>query len=295
MPKRRRARVKVSGTPTRQQAVAEFGRKKAKLRIKRIRQRVMAAAAIAIAGYGVIGGWWLQHTGRIERTTEVSRGIFWNMTADLGFRLNQVYLVGRNHADLNVVKAALNVESGAPILSLPLAQMKARLEAIPEIKSAIIERELPGTLKIALTERKPAALWQHEGNYLLVDADSMILSREKYPQIGRLPLMVGEDAPRHIKELMEVLDGAPMLRSQVMAAVRVGARRWNLQLERDITVMLPEDTPKEAWLKFAHLVEREGLLTRAIRTVDMRLEDRVFITPLEQQAPPVLLTNARET
>ena len=295
MPKRRRAKVTISGTPTRREAAAAFDRKKAKLRFKRLKRRIVGAAMVVIAVYAIAGSWWMHHTGRIERASASAHQAFWNMTASLGFKLNQVYLVGRDHADITVVKAALAVKPGDPILSLPLAEMKTRLEAIPEVKSAIIERELPGTLKIALRERQPAALWQHEGNYLLVDADSMILSREKYPKVGRLPLIVGEDAPRHVQQLMSVLDSAPMLRAQVLAAVRVGARRWNLELERNVTVMLPEDTPKDAWLKFAELVEREGLLTRAVRTVDMRLEDRVFITPLEQQAPPVILTNARET
>lgn len=295
MPKRRSRAKVVSRTVTRKQAAAEFNRKKAKLRLKKLKRRGLAVAGIAVAAYVGIGGWWLHHTGSINKATEVSQGAFWQMTADLGFRVNQIYLTGRHHADKNVVKAALGIKPGTPILSLSLTELKQRLEAIPEVKNATIERALPGTLKIALTERKPAALWQRDGNYLLVDADSMVLSREKYPRTGSLPLIVGDDAPRHMQELLGVLDSAPMLRSQVVAAVRVGERRWNLQLDRNITVLLPEREPKQAWLRFAGLVERDGLLTRAIRSVDMRLEDRVFIMPLEQEAPPVLLTNARET
>ncbi len=295
-PKRRsRAKVTIGGTPTRKQAAAEFSRKKARLRMKHLKRRGLMVVGIAIVAYVGIGGWWLHHNGRIQKSSEMAATSFWEMTASAGFRLKQVYLVGRHHADVKVVRAALDVKPGAPILALSLDAMKKRLEAIPEVKTAVIERELPGTLKVALVERKPAVIWQHDGKYLLVDADSMILSREKYPDVGKLPLMVGDDAPQHVQELLGVLDSAPMLRAQVVAAIRVGDRRWNLELARDITVMLPEDTAKEAWLRFAGLVEREGLLTRAIRSVDMRLEDRVFIMPLEQQAPPIILTNARET
>jgi cell division protein FtsQ len=295
MPKRRSRAKVISGTPTRKQAVAEFGRKKARLRMRHLKRRGLMVAGIAVVAYMAIGGWWLHHNGRIEKAVEVTQTAFWQMTADMGFRLNQVYLTGRDHADMNVVKAALGVKSGAPILALPLAEMKKRLETIPEVKTVVIERELPGTLKIALIERQPAALWQRDGSYLLVDTDSVVLSREKYPSVGKLPLMVGDDAPRHVQELLGMLDSAPMLRAQVIAAIRVGERRWNVQLDRNITVLLPESAPKQAWLRFASMVERDGLLTRAIRSVDMRLEDRVFIMPLEQQTPPVLLTNARET
>lgn len=293
---RRRARVKItSGTPTRTQAAAEFSRKKARQRRLHARKRVVTMAATAFAIYLIIGGWWLHHTGRIVHAVEVSSNAFWQMTADGGFRLSQVYLTGRDHADADMVKAALGVKAGVPILALSLPEMKKRLEQIPEVKTATIERELPGTLKVALTERTPAALWQHDGKYLLVDDSSVVLSPSKYPHTGTLPLVVGDDAPQHVGEMLSLLDAAPTLRGQVVAAVRVGDRRWNMQMPRGIVVMLPEDNPQAAWLRFAGLVDREGLLTRAIRSVDMRIEDRVFIMPLEQRAPPITLTSARET
>ncbi len=295
MPQRKRRAKVTSGAPTRKQAQVEFARKKAQLRRKRLKRRVAMVAAAAVAAYVGIGGWWLNHTGKIDAALHDSNRGFWQLTADMGFAVTQIYLTGREHADAPIIKAALNVKLGDPILALSLPDIQSKLEAIPEIKSATLVRKLPGELHIALTERQPAALWQREGNYLLVDADGVVLSREKYPNAGALPVMVGEDAPRYVGELLALLDSAPTLRSQVQAAVRVGDRRWNLQLTRDITVMLPEDDPAAAWLKFAGLVEREGLLTRAVRSVDMRLSDRVFVMPDPAQQAPLILTNAKDT
>jgi len=59
--------------------------------------------------------------------------------------------------------------------------------------------------------------------------------------------------------------------------------------------MLPEENAQAAWTRFSRLVDREGLLTKAIRSVDMRMEDRVFIMPSEQQQNPITLTTARDT
>lgn len=289
---KRRARVK---TPTRVQASAEFSRKKAKLRAKQWKRRGLMAAAIAFVSYVGIGGWWLHHTGKIDKAQEVASSSFWETTADVGFALKQVYLEGREHADANVVKAAIAVKSGMPILSLSLEEMKTKLEQIPEVKTASVTRHLPDQIKISLTERQPAALWQHEGIHRLVDTDGVVLSREKYPNVGTLPVIVGEDAPKHVTGLIALLDAAPALKSQVVAAMRVGSRRWNVRLQRDITVMLPESKPEEAWKRFATLTEREGLLNKAIRSVDMRMEDRVFILPLEQQQNPITLTTATDT
>ena len=59
--------------------------------------------------------------------------------------------------------------------------------------------------------------------------------------------------------------------------------------------MLPEENPAAAWKRFAILAEKDALLSKAIRSVDMRVEDRVFIMPVEEQKNPVTLTTARDT
>jgi cell division protein FtsQ len=129
---------------------------------------------------------------------------------------------------------------------------------------------------------------------VLIDEDGMVLSRQRYPNVGILPVIVGQDAPKHVKEFAAVLARVPSLRQEVVAAVRVGERRWNIQLKRDIVVMLPEREPEAAWQRFAGLVQTEALLTKAIRSVDMRMEDRVFIMPSEQQQNPITLTTAKD-
>ncbi len=293
---KRRAKVRVSSRgPTRAQQAAEFSAKKHKLRRKQFKRRTMMVAGIAVVAYAGIGGWWLNHTGKIEKAVTVTSDSFWGMTADAGFKLDQVYLTGREHADVNVVKAALAVQSGTPILSMDLEAMQAKLQEIPEVKSASLSRQLPSALSVMLVERQPAAIWQRDGKHMLVDADGVVLASDTYKPEAPLPVIVGDDAPQHVKELVELMNAAPTLKPQVVAAVRIGSRRWNVQLTNNVTVMLPQNDPQEAWVRFSQLVDREGLLTKAISTVDMRMEDRVFIMPLEQQKNPITLTTARDT
>lgn len=292
----KRARVKVASRgPTRAQAAAEFSRKKHKLRVRQWKRRGLIMAGVAVVAYVGVGGWWLHHTGKIEKAVNVTSNAFWEVTADAGFRLDQIYLSGREHADANVVKAALSVRSGAPILALSLADMQQKLEAIPEVKTVTITRALPNKLSIVLTERQPAAMWQRDGQYMLVDAEGVVLAKEKYTTHEKLPVIVGEGAPQEVRGLIALLDTAPDIKPQVAAAVRVGGRRWNVRLVNNVTIMLPQEDPTSAWTRFAKLVNREGLLTKAIRSVDMRMEDRVFIMPLEQQKSPITLTTARDT
>jgi cell division protein FtsQ len=184
---------------------------------------------------------------------------------------------------------------GAPILELSLDEMQGRLLAIPEIKSAMITRMLPNQLVVAIAERVPAAWWQKGGVQQLIDAEGKLLSRDKYQSKLVLPVVVGEDAPKHVGQLLALLNTAPSIKPDVVAAVRIGQRRWNVQLANEVVVMLPEENPGDAWKRFAELVEKEALMSKAIRSVDMRVEDRVFIMPLEQEKNPITLTTARET
>lgn len=294
MPKRARAKVTPRG-PTRAQQAEEFSRKKQKQRSRMWKRRAAMAVGFGFVVYAGVGGWWLHHTGKIEKAIDVASSNFWEMTADAGFRLDQVYLSGREHADEAVVKAALDVQSGTPILALSLQDIRTKLEDIPEVKSATVERDLPNALRVQLRERVPAALWQHNGKQVPVDGEGIVLAGDKYRLDRALPVVVGDDAPQHVSELIALLAQAPDVAPKVEAAVRIGSRRWNLRMVHDVTVMLPEEQPGEAFTRFARLVEREGLLTKAIRSVDMRMEDRVFIMPLEQQQHPITLTTARDT
>lgn len=291
-----RARVKVKDAPvTRLQASAEFGRKKARQRRRQWSRRAMLIGSAMCVCYALGTGWWWVHTGKMEAMAQGMSASLWQSTASAGFRVQQVYLEGRSHADKKEVQAALGIKQGMPTLGVDLGEIKTRLQAIPEVKTVTITRSLPGSIRIVMTERVPAAVWQFEGQQKLVDNEGVVLNRDKYAGASELPVVVGEDAPKHVGELLALLDTTPSLKPDVVAAVRVGNRRWNVQLTRDIVVMLPEENPQAAWQRFAGLVEHEALLAKAIRSVDMRMEDRVFIMPTEQKQSPITLTNARDT
>lgn len=295
MAKRARVKVKSGGRVTRREAEAQFNRKKQQQRWRQLRHRCVVIGGGILCIVVVVMSWRIQHSGALQQWAGTVAASGWQLTADIGFNVQQVYLDGREHADVSAVKTALSVKPGAPILPLRLKEMQARLEAIAEVKSAVISRQLPNTLRVTLTERQPVALWQRGITHTPVDIDGVVLAKERYPKLGALPVIVGSDAPKHVRELIGLLASEPSLQPDIVAAVRVGERRWNVQLKRDITVMLPETDPARAWKRFATLAKRDGLLKKDIRSVDMRIDDRVFIMPIAEQKSMITLTSERET
>ena len=280
---------------TRTEAAQQFTRKKARQRSRLLRRRSGLLAALLVGTSLAASGWWLTREGKMDAVAQHMSSALWNATASLGFRIDQVYVAGRSHAPLEAVRQASAVAPASPTLGVNLAEVKARLEAIPEVQHAEVSRQLPSHIRVHITERVPAVFWQHEGKHVLMDREGIVLNAERYTLKKPLMVVVGSDAPKQVKALTELLASAPKMASEVVAAVRVGERRWNVQLRNDVTVMLPEQGAPAAWKRFASLAQKEALLTRAIRTVDMRLEDRVFITPLDQPNAPITLTGAKET
>jgi cell division protein FtsQ len=69
----------------------------------------------------------------------------------------------------------------------------------------------------------------------------------------------------------------PDLAARVSAAIRVGDRRWNLLIDNSIDVLLPADEPAAAWAQLALLERSSAILKRDVRTVDVRLPDRLVV------------------
>ncbi|MBV9964523.1 MAG: FtsQ-type POTRA domain-containing protein [Alphaproteobacteria bacterium] len=210
-------------------------------------------------------------------------------SAALGLVVTNIEVEGRETTDALTVVAALSAARGTPILAISPSRAKQQLEALPWVRSAIIERRLPGTLFVRLTERHPLALWQHEGIQQLIDRDGTVIPVEDLGRFAKLPIVVGDDAAIHAAALIDVLASEPELGARVTAAIRIGERRWNLRIDDAVDVLLPEEKPDLAWHQLAELERSSNLLKRDVQTVDLRLPDRLVLrvtgAPAPQAAP----------
>lgn len=251
------------------------------VRIRRRRQlqrRAFCAAAgtILLAG-SAFGTWYIERDGRLPAMVAATQSRIATVGAELHLTVESVQLEGRVRADRQAIFAALQVRRGAPILGIDLDAAKARLETVPWIRSASIERLLPDTLYIHVVERTPLALWQHEGKFDLVDQDGAIIAHADAAAFPTLPQVVGDGAPAATPALLDLLGAEPSLRRHVTAAVRVGGRRWNIEFDDGIEVALPENGASDAWHHLAAIEHSDGLLERNIQAIDMRLPDRLVL------------------
>lgn len=255
---------------------------------------LLVATLLAIAFAGVGAGWWSWQSGWVSRTAEAAQRTVIAMTVDLDFTVQEVLVLGRHETAREELLAAVGVRRGSPMFSLDLGEAKARVEDLPWVRTAIVERHLPNTIVLRVFERQPLALWQNEGRFALIDFDGAVITDKRLERFSDLLVVVGEDAPRHTAELLRILGTQSELMMKVKAAVRVGGRRWNLRLENGIDVRLPEEEPEQAWARLAEYDRNHKVLDRDIKILDLRLPDRVIVRRPESQAKPVPASD-RET
>jgi cell division protein FtsQ len=194
-----------------------------------------------------------------------------------GFGVKRVTVEGQLHATDVDVTAALNAGPDTMMLGFDTDAAKARLEAVPWIRHAQVMRFLPSTLQVLVEERTPYAVWQRNGRTYVVDNEGVVLApalRDAYPD---LPLVVGEGAGKSASQLYNELASYPDLREKLIAAIRVGDRRWTLKLASGLEIMLPDDNVAEALASLTRLEQKRGVLERNIAAVDLRLLDRVTV------------------
>ncbi len=204
----------------------------------------------------------------------------------LGFGIATVSVSGAKEISRAQVLTTAGVTRRASLLFFDADTARARLLANPWIGDAAVLKLYPNRLQITITERKAFALWQKDGRVSVIAADGTVLEAFVDPRYLTLPLVVGEGAERQAKSFLATLERYSDIRSKVRASVLVAQRRWDLRLNDDIEVKLPESGVAPALGRLAALDRDNKLLTRDITAVDLRLPDRVTVklSPAAAQA-----------
>ncbi|MBC7769512.1 MAG: FtsQ-type POTRA domain-containing protein [Phycisphaerales bacterium] len=175
------------------------------------------------------------------------------------------------------VRALLVPEGRRSIISLDPDDVKARVEGLDWVASARVRRLWPSTLRVEVERRQEYALWEEDGQVSVIDMNGERLLAERAADHPGLPLIVGRGAGPAAEPLLEALESLPQLRARLVQLVRVGDRRWNLELNSGAIVSLPEDGAPQALARLEALHAHYTLLDRPVRQLDMRTPGRLAV------------------
>jgi cell division protein FtsQ len=266
-----------------------------KLLLRRQKRRLRPAGWILFAGIVVVLGYGLVHSAVPGGWLAMARERLGKETAVAGLRVTDVVVEGRANTPEPLLRAALGVSRGDAILGFSVEDARARIETLTWVEHATVERRLPGTIVVKLDERRPFAVWQNQGKFALIDRDGQLVTDQDVSQFRHLPLVVGAGAPGAATLLLDALTARPGLQSRVIAAVRVGERRWNLLLNTGAQVLLPEGHEAVALDRLQQLEQDHALLDRPMQVVDLRLPDRLVVRPKPDPHTDAAQTPATQT
>jgi cell division protein FtsQ len=254
-------------------------------RARRFLRPALGAGAIVVVIFGA--SLVLRDAGSSDTTNGLRRALG-DAGAVMGLTVRHIVIDGRENTPEPVLRQALGIMIGEPILGFSVAEARARLLSLGWVEDAVVERRLPDTLMVSLIERAPFAVWQDHRRFRLIDRDGEVMGEQ---DVGRaaeelsLPLVVGPGAPEAATELFDEMKPYPDIRKRLVGAVRVGQERWNLVLKSGATVMLPGEDQDAALDRLQMLQGRMELLDRPVQIIDLRLADRVVVRP--RALPPV--------
>lgn len=211
-------------------------------------------------------------------------------TGSAGLKVREILVEGRVETPARHVLAVLDVKRGSPILGFDPAQARAELERLAWVKEASVERRLPDMIFVRIVERRPLALWQHSARLSVIDHDGREIKDADLAKFAKLPMVVGDDAPKYAAQLLALLALEPDLEKRVAAAIRVGSRRWSLRMDAGdgitVDVHLPEENAGAAWSRLAEIERANKLLDRNVSVIDMRNPDRLIVRAVREAPPP---------
>lgn len=231
---------------------------------------VVMFTGVAIAGATWLGSSLFDVREAFARTAD-------GAAANVGFGIDHIQVAGVAGARAQEVRAVVVPSDRRSILALDPNDVRTRVESLDWVANAEVRRLWPSTLQIEVERRQAYARWQDNGVISVVDVNGERLLTERAADHRDLPLIVGAGAGPAAEPLLIALENLPEVRSRLRALVRVGERRWNLELQSGTRIALPEALATDALAELEALQARHDLLDRPLAEIDLRAPGRMSV------------------
>ncbi|MCU9849631.1 cell division protein FtsQ/DivIB [Defluviimonas sp. WL0024] len=237
--------------------------------------RVAMRVGVPVALCVVVVGGYLANEGRRAAIGESFAELRRSIEERPEFMVTLMAIDGASEPVAKAIRAMLPVTLPVSSFRLDLAALRATIEQIDAVASAELHVRKGGVLQITVVERQPAVLWRNATGLEMLDATghrvATLLDRTARPD---LPVIAGMGADDRVGEALEILRAARPIGDRIRGLVWMGERRWDIVLDRDQRILLPEEAPVPAVQRVIALDEAEDMFGRALVAVDMRNRNR---------------------
>ena len=225
------------------------------------------ASALLFGATGLYGSWAGGHMPAIVQA----------VTSRTGFALAQVHINGNRETSEIDVLDKIGLDGWTSMIGFNARTARERIASLPWVQTVSVRKIYPSTVNVRIVEKKPFAIWQHDGQLSLIERDGAVIAPYSNPAFAKLPLVVGPGGREKASAIVAKVAAYPRLAALVTGYIRVGTRRWDLSLSNGITIKLPDEGEDQALADVEKMDKAHSLLSRDIVAVDMRLTDRIAV------------------
>lgn len=177
--------------------------------------------------------------------------------------VDRIQVSGAERTPVAAVEAALGAGRGAPMVEVDAGAAAERVEALPWVAEARVQRLWPGTVRVVVEERRAVAVVAHPGGWATVDADGRILAVEPEQPAGLVSLAGRRDgAPGAVLDQADrrLLDAVGELPADVrddVASLATGAGGIVAELVAGPCLVLGDATDLEAKVRAGGAVQED--------------------------------------
>ncbi len=241
-------------------------------------------AALAVGGLALVGVAGLGVGGHLQEWRETNGELHHVLARAVGLGVDRITISGIAELHEVEVLQTAGIDPRTSLAFFDAAEAREKLAAHPLIGEASVRKLYPGEITIQVVERDAFALWQLNGEISIIAADGTVIDRMRDGRFAHLPLVVGPDANKRVRDYVALLEEAGPLRPRIRGATLVSGRRWTLKLDNGLDVRLPEEGADAAVRRLERLSREQKLIEKDVIAIDMRLPDRVTLRLTEEAA-----------
>ena len=221
-------------------------------------------------------------------TVAVLAGLGWlllHTQSDARFAVRQLQITGATHTPRALLDSKTRPYVGVNLFRIDIAHVQQDLESLSWIKRVDIEKKLPGTLRILITEREPVALLRDRDRLVYIDGEGKTIA-ELSATVGddELPVIshaAGADLGRTIALLQTLRANDAALYSRLGEVKPIAPRGFAIfdrELQTTVYVNGEDAIPK--WRDLYAVTRAEHLGSGSMEYADLRFADRLVVKPV---------------
>ncbi len=210
----------------------------------------------------------------------------WHLTLSDGrFAVRNIEVTGVTHTSRQTLEAVTSGFAGVNLFRIDIGHVQRELRALPWVSRVEIEKKLPDTLRIRITERTPWALVR-SGSTLRYADENGVPFAPLSPSVGDpdLPVIIASDTAdlqRCARLIRDLHQRDPLLYSRISEVRPIAPHAFAL-FDRDLGAVVYADAEhlSEKWRTLYAIANAERFQRGAIEYADLRFADRVVLKPV---------------